>query len=790
MFKNSILLIIGLALSYDFSFATIAYYVSPSGKGTESGISPNNAAVYTDEDFWPVVEAALTNDEVIVYFLDGTYNSVSQWVTLDLGGVNKKRLYLRSLNHDMVTVKSQFFFNRLQNASIQNLNWKDFTLDGYGLMLRSTYSPLPCCNILVENCVFSNLAGGSAFGNSAVGTRDFTYYITYKNCLFEDIGTDGGDHCSYNALNPTHIVFDECVFDTCSSSVVRFRSADFGRISNCTFDAPGQVAIESICFNQDESSPWEYLYPNLDISNCSFNCSTALLYRHNGYSPPEWDYLLTSAEGAVLQGTNTAAKTQLLLNNFGIDAANTIYMSNTNNTYSVTDEAILGTYPKYGASAEFSGAGEIWSTINKTIPTKLWDNNFLFGLYHMQNSVADDNSSGRTSNNLVLGTGTATPSFSANSGPWGSGDYSLLFDGDDASKISNGWNPLNNGWDRTLSVELAIKLTSLPTSDYYVHIMNINNKARLRISCLGWMQFSVLEGGVWKYTNSQYQVTADGNWHRVFAYSDGHEISLEVDGVGRTPVEGVGFIPSGTSDIIIGASDISGTSGVKAYIDEVRIGRMNSTPMWDNFLCSGYYHMESVDGNAIADDNSSGRHPKPLILADSPRDPSLTTVGNGCEGGWSRALYFDGSDVAYITSGYTPDANDYTRTLRVDTYFKVESRPTQAQYSAAIFNIGGYRASVMLLYTGKIRFRIYDSAYYQVDTVNAVTNNQWHHLVAEADGSTLKITVDGETASTACAHLLPAGDAAVFVGAYHNGSTLSGPFKGWIDEFVYENIAH
>src|SRR5690606_22901708 len=105
---------------------------------------------------------------------------------------------------------------------------------------------------------------------------------------------------------------------------------DYGVVRGSTFvrnqGSVGRVFISMPLFNSRPPVGDEYFSTNYSFTNNTFtnnsstNTDNAITFYHSGFSPLEWNYLLTPDEGKILQTGSVVAKKKLLLDNFGIDA--------------------------------------------------------------------------------------------------------------------------------------------------------------------------------------------------------------------------------------------------------------------------------------------------------------------------------------------------------------------------------------------------------------------------------------------------------------------------------------
>lgn len=338
-------------------------YVAPFALGNGSGADADNAAAFTNQSFWSNVQDALASDPVTVSLLDGNYGSK---LALDSLGNARNALILSGGSPTGVVFNASrrtlFSLRGCQNILLENLN---FTGPGIGYALKITKEDggTVSRNITVRNCNWYDM-GDIYYG--ACGVHYGSHHVRFENCTFKRIGFDGHAHMMYHSYNADHISAINCHFEDCSGAYVRFRDrSDYGVVSGCTFvstrtyankHAAQEIFIEIPVFNNvdpgDETFGHDFAFTNNTFLFHATEPSIryGIRYIHVGYDPPGMNYLMTAAEGTILEGSDAAAKKTLLKNNCGIDFDQ---IDISGNTWSNENHRIsFASYADFGAASK------------------------------------------------------------------------------------------------------------------------------------------------------------------------------------------------------------------------------------------------------------------------------------------------------------------------------------------------------------------------------------------------------------------------------------------------------
>ena len=317
-------------------------YVAPSASGNGSGADADNAAAFTNQSFWSNVQDTLASDPVKVSLLDGNYSAK---LALDSLGNAQNALILSGESATGVVFsalrRTLFSLRGCQNMLLENLN---FTGPGIGYAFKITKEDggTVSSNITVQNCNWYDMED---LYYGACGVHYGSHHVDFENCTFKRIGFDGHAHMMYHSYDADHVRALNCHFEDCAGAYVRFRDrSDGGVVSGCTFIStrtyankpPSQeVFVEIPVFNNvnpgDETFGHDFAFTNNTFlfHGTEPSIRYGIRHIHVGYDPPGMNYLMTAAEGAILEGSDPAAKKSLLKNNCGIDFDEIVIDGNT-----------------------------------------------------------------------------------------------------------------------------------------------------------------------------------------------------------------------------------------------------------------------------------------------------------------------------------------------------------------------------------------------------------------------------------------------------------------------------
>jgi hypothetical protein len=203
----------------------------------------------------------------------------------------------------------------------------------------------------------------------------------------------------------------------------------------------------------------------------------------------------------------------------------------------------------------------------------------------------------------------------------------------------------------------------------------------------------------------------------------------------------------------------------------------NATPLVDDSVTVGLWHMDSSSGGKVPDGDS--------INPTRNNDLSIyngAAITSGNQGVYSEALSFDGVDD-FSTAQWNGED-----TFLIDGWFKPGDITA---FSPARTGFAAFRVAQVAFRANSCRFAAYNNAETPVPTeivVTGVTNNTWFHVIASVDevgdmalsvfkaDGTLLGSVTGTTPGIGGLHV---DTRAMYIGA---AGTASNPYIGLIDD--------
>ena len=358
-------------------------------------VSQSTPADFRSVQFWSHVREIVQQRPVTVNFLDAAYTVSSG----DKKGM--PTLFLANLGHPEhpLTIqgvsKSGVVFQRLPTDSGEGDTGPAFLVisQSQNLVLRNLHftaeRPITYATsfanvqqMCIEGCSWTDLPRVKLV---TTGTSESsTDHVTYANCVFKRVGTEGGAHMSYNAYGPKHVNFINCHFEDCSGDYVRYRAVRRFRSSpGLYFQVHRKMARVNMPFitvpqaNDDDplkkgsAGGYEYFGSHFLVANNTFEYANeavsgeriALLFHHSGFDPPGRNHLLTAAEGQLLTNGSVSARQGLMLRNFGIDT-NHIHFFN-NRCIGTDKKVAYRSYAAYGAKSKgWKGVADITDLVN------------------------------------------------------------------------------------------------------------------------------------------------------------------------------------------------------------------------------------------------------------------------------------------------------------------------------------------------------------------------------------------------------------------------------------------
>lgn len=368
-------------------------FVAVHSVGSGNGESSDNAADFKDMTFWDKVNNELTSQSVEVIFLPGDYSraytdSGMHGLGLEKIGNAQHKLTMTG-GHEVIfsvpeghaTTSNLIYFHGCQNIHFRDFNFTGNGAINYVLAIRTPSGWPASQNILIENCSWVDMRGVvyGATGCHYEGTTN----ITYKECTFKRVGVGSGSHMMYHAYGPTKIKVEECHFEDCMGDYVRFRDrTDYGIVKNSQFlrtaTFPNVSFINIPCYNDVDPGD-EFFGTNFSFTKNQFEnqateyTGSAILFRHRGFSPPGYNYLLTAEEGKIATSGSKEEKLTLIKTNFGIELEK-VRVTENNYAVRINNQVSLYTATSYGSvSLGWQGTIVLTDLVNKSTTPFAWE---------------------------------------------------------------------------------------------------------------------------------------------------------------------------------------------------------------------------------------------------------------------------------------------------------------------------------------------------------------------------------------------------------------------------------
>lgn len=363
-------------------------FVAPNGVGKADGSTSTDAADFLNAHFWQEIQGLLRKEPITVKFSAGDYErayTVRGLRLADMGHpVNRltlegspKTIFPALIGYPTKSLMLSVIDSR--NITIRNIH---FTGDGsinYVFRVTSTEEG-ETRDILIENCSWTDM-GGIVYGTAGVQQKN-TSHVTFKNCMFKNIGKNGGSHMIYNAYGAQNISIIDSHFEDCTGDYVRFRaSLDYALVSgsifihNKDFRAKARPFISMPGFNKKriELFATNYAFVNNEFVDYSNTLTNGIAFHNYGFDRLEFNYLLTKEEGDILTNGTVAEKKNILLKNFGINM-DSVRIYNNRFSRNIENKVALGSFARFGAESKgWEGFGNIYETVNNSSEPFDWE---------------------------------------------------------------------------------------------------------------------------------------------------------------------------------------------------------------------------------------------------------------------------------------------------------------------------------------------------------------------------------------------------------------------------------
>ncbi|OFZ81886.1 MAG: hypothetical protein A2583_10685 [Bdellovibrionales bacterium RIFOXYD1_FULL_53_11] len=313
------------------------------------------------------------------------------------------------------------------------------------------------------------------------------------------------------------------------------------------------------------------------------------------------------------------------------------------------------------------------------------------------------------------------------------------------------------------------------------------------------------------HLNTGVDSMTDNNWHHVIATGDGTQCKIYLDGTLKNTAAFTAALASGDSSNTIYLAAIGGATATykfKGWLDEVAIYNytlsyqqiknhynMGKYATWpeNRYMALGpesYWRLnETSIATAVTDktvEANNGTYGSAVQLNHTGAlDPSNSS---GPADDPDTAAYFDGTVNGYVSNVGT--VSDFSFVSSTGQFTVVawarQYAYTHGDYESIICNTtaGAEKGvTVQYNYTTDTYYSFFANGTNNVtaSAPSAISDNNWHQIVAVGNGSTLTVYKDAVAGTPQALPAPAAGDATnlLTIGA-NNGGTY--PFKGWLDE--------
>lgn len=324
--------------------------------------------------YWADVQSALAKGPVDVIFEEGIYTRNATLILSKIGHTDNLLTIKGEAKGDGVVI----------NGSIDNLmdlnGCKNVKLQGFkftGVAKSYALRVINSQNITIEKCAFVDL---SEVGFGALGVHyALTNGVVVKYCTFENVGKTSAAHMIYGAYGVQRLSVVSNSFKNCAGAFVRFRGdlSDKGVVYGNTFTSTGTYLgfnppfIEVPVFNDVDPGD-ERMGTNFMVTKNTFSYGTeglretrfALVFHSSGNNPPGRNYLISAADGLLMQKGTVEQKKNIMLNQLGLTADKIRFGGNTN--INVGSDVIFRVQNGYGSAGQWEGIADITSTVNSS----------------------------------------------------------------------------------------------------------------------------------------------------------------------------------------------------------------------------------------------------------------------------------------------------------------------------------------------------------------------------------------------------------------------------------------
>jgi YD repeat-containing protein len=265
-----------------------------------------------------------------------------------------------------------------------------------------------------------------------------------------------------------------------------------------------------------------------------------------------------------------------------------------------------------------------------------------------------------------------------------------------------------------------------------------------------------------------------GVWHHVAAVDDGTRLAIFVDGVLDGSFTVTNYPATGTTNLFVGSGNWGG-GRINGKLDEARLTASalytsNFTPQASLSPDANTRGLWKFDGQTA--DDFSGNGNTPIVRGAPSYSTDVPSPG-------PRSASFDGS-TGRVSVPISTSLN-ITGAITVEGWFKVTDNNSIMAIAGTQNGQGGY---ILAANQGMPQFYLTQNSSlsdFAIAWPPVITPNEWHHMAGVADGSQIRVYLDGALVASKSSTVLPGATTTAFaIGSNFNGGWAA--LHGNVDE--------
>jgi hypothetical protein len=264
----------------------------------------------------------------------------------------------------------------------------------------------------------------------------------------------------------------------------------------------------------------------------------------------------------------------------------------------------------------------------------------------------------------------------------------------------------------------------------------------------------------------------DGRWHHVVGTYNGSQLRIYIDGQLDNTAAATGSISTNSQNVRIGENSESTGRQFNGLIHDVRLYNraISGAEIARLYGLVGYWDLTETSGTTATDSTLIGNN------ATHSNGAAPNAAGPYPGAGAIAAVYDGTDDVTYAPSS---DSYDFTESIAVAAWVRFDQAVADQTEQHLLVHRSdwgaqeGFQLLVNQPYTSNLLFRVfngttYADAYWDASTIQA---DEWHHLAATYDGSTIRLYVDGQLVASTATSIVPKPDVGgnLYIADHHDG---------------------